>query len=220
MRRKDLEIFLQRVQPIAEPRPELEQYSTPATLASMVLHLAFMNGDIEDKRVADLGCGSGIFAIGAAKLGAKSVTAIDIDNKMITQTHKNIELLGIDPDIIELKVADIATIKNTGNSEETKKIKIDQNSESKFDTILQNPPFGSQNPGADTPFLETALELSDKVYSFHMASTLDFLRKKIDELGGSIDQENRAFFPIPHMFKFHTKAVKEVEVVVLTISRQ
>ena len=45
--------------------------------------------DIGDKTLLDFGCGSGILAIAALKLGAKSVTAVDIDLQAITATRQN-----------------------------------------------------------------------------------------------------------------------------------
>ena len=41
------------------------------------------------ERVLDYGCGSGILAIGAARLGASSVDAVDIDDHAIQATHAN-----------------------------------------------------------------------------------------------------------------------------------
>jgi len=41
--------------------------------------------------VLDLGCGSGILSIGAAKLGASSVVALDTDPIAVTATHNNAE---------------------------------------------------------------------------------------------------------------------------------
>ncbi len=42
----------------------------------------------------DLGCGTGILSIAAAKLGAKNVTAIDANNLAIETTRKNVDLNG------------------------------------------------------------------------------------------------------------------------------
>lgn len=47
------------------------------------------------KRVIDYGCGSGILAIAAAKLGAASVIAIDIDPQALLATHDNAERNGV-----------------------------------------------------------------------------------------------------------------------------
>ena len=45
--------------------------------------------DISDKTLLDFGCGSGILAIASLKLGAKFVTAVDIDLQAITATRQN-----------------------------------------------------------------------------------------------------------------------------------
>ncbi len=47
------------------------------------------------EHVIDVGCGSGILSIVAAKLGAKSVVAIDVDKAAVKVTNENIELNGI-----------------------------------------------------------------------------------------------------------------------------
>jgi len=44
---------------------------------------------VTGRRVIDYGCGSGILAIAAAKLGAASVTAIDIDPQALLATRDN-----------------------------------------------------------------------------------------------------------------------------------
>jgi ribosomal protein L11 methyltransferase len=45
--------------------------------------------------IADIGCGSGILSIGAAKLGAKQVYAVDLDPMAIRATRSNRDLNGI-----------------------------------------------------------------------------------------------------------------------------
>jgi len=47
--------------------------------------------DVNDKVVIDYGCGSGILAIAALKLGAKKVYAVDIDPQAILATKDNAE---------------------------------------------------------------------------------------------------------------------------------
>jgi len=69
MKLKQLEMILQRVGGFPRPQAALEQYQTPAPLAARLLYHALMKGDIEGKQVCDLGCGTGILAIGAALLG-------------------------------------------------------------------------------------------------------------------------------------------------------
>ena len=83
MKLKNLEMMLQRLAGFSRPRASLEQYQTPAPLAARLLYHALMKGDIEGKRVCDLGCGTGVLAIGAALLGAETVTGIEIDEKAV-----------------------------------------------------------------------------------------------------------------------------------------
>ncbi len=47
------------------------------------------------KAVIDVGCGSGILSIGAAKLGAGPVLAVDIDNAAIRSTKENAQANGV-----------------------------------------------------------------------------------------------------------------------------
>ena len=124
MKKKELEIILSSLKDIQTPSPSLEQYTLPPEIASYILNLAKLNGDIENKRVADLGTGNGILAIGAKLLGAKEVYAIDIAKNTLEVAKENIKALDLD---INLILADVAFI-------ELKKI----------DTVIQNPPFGSQ----------------------------------------------------------------------------
>ncbi len=44
---------------------------------------------LQGQRVLDYGCGSGILAIGAAKYGAQSIDAVDIDEAAVTSTRIN-----------------------------------------------------------------------------------------------------------------------------------
>jgi len=55
----------------------------------------------------DLGCGSGILAIAAAKLGAQPILAIDIDPLAVKATRANAEINGVD---IEAREATLETI--------------------------------------------------------------------------------------------------------------
>ncbi len=52
--------------------------------------LEFLAGaDLEGMRVLDFGCGSGILAIAAARLGAREVVAVDIDPQALLATKQN-----------------------------------------------------------------------------------------------------------------------------------
>jgi len=54
----------------------------------MCLRWIAQNG-VQEQRVLDYGCGSGILAIGAAKYGATDIDAVDIDEAAVTATELN-----------------------------------------------------------------------------------------------------------------------------------
>jgi ribosomal protein L11 methyltransferase len=51
--------------------------------------------DVRGQRVLDYGCGSGILAIGAAKYGATTIDAVDIDEAAVTSTELNAQANGV-----------------------------------------------------------------------------------------------------------------------------
>ncbi len=66
--------------------------------ATTALCLAWLGvNDITGLRVIDYGCGSGILAIAAIKLGAQKVVAVDIDPQALDATESNARINDIDP---------------------------------------------------------------------------------------------------------------------------
>ena len=64
--------------------------------ATTRLVLGFLDRTIKGgERVLDYGCGSGILAIAAAKLGAQHIDAVDTDPAAITVTHENASANGV-----------------------------------------------------------------------------------------------------------------------------
>ncbi|WP_400195871.1 METTL5 family protein [Methanobrevibacter smithii] len=195
-KKKHLEMAIQKVPKHPNPKVDLEQYSTPATIAADLLWNAYSLGDIADKKVMDLGCGTGIFAIASKLLGAASAIGVDIDKD---STDLASSYCG-DVDFI---CSDICDLENDFD----------------VDTIFQNPPFGSQKnakKGADLKFISKAIELSPKVlYSFHMASTEEFLISYFEKNDLEITHIFRYNFPIPKIYEFHTRESANVEVIVI-----
>ena len=195
-KKKHLEMAIQKVPKHPNPKVDLEQYSTPATIAADLLWNAYSLGDIADKKVMDLGCGTGIFAIASKLLGAASAIGVDIDKD---STDLASSYCG-DVDFI---CSDICDLENDFD----------------VDTIFQNPPFGSQKnakKGADLKFISKAIELSPKVlYSFHMASTEEFLISYFEKNDLEITHIFRYNFPIPKIYEFHTKESASVEIIVI-----
>ncbi|MDG6324421.1 50S ribosomal protein L11 methyltransferase [Glaesserella parasuis] len=66
------------------------------THPTTALCLAWLDSlDLTDKTVIDFGCGSGILAIAALKLGAKKAIGIDIDPQAILASQNNAEVNGV-----------------------------------------------------------------------------------------------------------------------------
>lgn len=66
------------------------------THPTTALCLAWLDGiELDNQRVIDFGCGSGVLALAALKLGAAQVIGIDNDPQAITATHDNAERNGV-----------------------------------------------------------------------------------------------------------------------------
>tara|TARA_Y100000590_G_scaffold192866_1_gene219183 strand:- start:5346 stop:5930 length:585 start_codon:yes stop_codon:yes gene_type:complete len=178
-----------------KPIPELEQYSTPPDIAFEIIEKVSSAGNLSGK-IADLGCGTGRLAIAAALLGA-DVTGFEIDKNSL----------------------DIAINYSKKNNLRIKWIcsAVDNITE-KFDTVIMNPPFGSQRPGADRIFLEKALEISDHVWTIHMAETRSFIEKLVDNRGGRIEMGYEFDFPINRSMPFHNKDVDNQKAILYHIA--
>ena len=198
MKKKQLEILLQQTPAFPKPQPCLEQYQTPATIAADMLFFAYQNHDVFQKNVVDLGCGTGIFSVGAAVLGAKSVTGIDIDKESILLAKDFARNHNVDVAFI---VQDISL------------------SDFSADTVIMNPPFGAQknNVHADQLFLKKAIEHSSVIYSLHLTKTISYLEKFIENCGGKIDNVFETPFPLKAQFDFHKKLIETVPVSCLRI---
>ena len=195
MKQRKLEILLEQVEGFDSPNVNLEQYATPALLAAEMLHFAFMQGDLEGT-VFDLGCGTGMLAIGAKLLGAEKVVGFDIDNKALEVARKNAEKLGVE---VEFVHADIFEV------------------EGHADSVVMNPPFGAQTKGNDRPFLLSALKTSDVIYSIHNCGSHEFISKFIGD--ARITDWYSTAFPMKRTFKFHKKEVEMVKVEIYRIVR-
>ena len=200
-RKKHLEMRLQNIPSHPKPKVGLEQYTTPSVIASDLIWNAFGLGDIENRGIVDLGCGTGIFAIGSALMGANSSIGVDIDESSIGLASEVSRKLDLDN--VDFIVSDICDFNDGLNA----------------DTVFQNPPFGSQkkaDKGQDIKFVEKAIELDpDVLYSFHMASTEDFLVKFYEDNGLDITHIFRYEFPIPKIYEFHNKEKRIVDVIVI-----
>ncbi|MBI4393385.1 MAG: methyltransferase [Euryarchaeota archaeon] len=199
MKKRELEIVLSRVPPHPKPNPRLEQYQTPSPVAAALLYNALALGDLAGKRVIDLGCGTGILAIGASLCGAATVRGIDADEGSIEVARECAKRLSADVVFDVSKVGDV-----TGS----------------YDTVIQNPPFGAQNRHADRPFLEKAIAIAPVVYSFHLKTTEAFVESYAADLAADFTHKWDYDFALRHQFVFHEKAVEHVKVVLFRFQRR
>ncbi|NJE00749.1 METTL5 family protein [Thermococcus sp. JdF3] len=202
MRKKHLAMTLSRLGGFRNPKPELEQYRTPGNVAAELLWLAHSMGDLEGRVVADLGAGTGVLSVGACLLGAGKVYAVEVDGDAVEVLHENLGSLGL---------ADCVDVVHTDVSDFSERV----------DTVVMNPPFGSQNPHADRPFLMKAFEVSDVVYSIHLAKpeVRRFIEAFVRDFGFSITHRVTLPFEIPAQFFFHRKRLERISVDVYRLQR-
>jgi len=206
MKLKQLEQHLQTIEGFENPKVLLEQYPTRPHIAACMLqtiHDTF--DDIDNKMIADLGCGCGVLSIGSVMLGAGSVTGFDVDQDALDQFQENIA--DFEMDNIELVNADVASLGDRFIG--------------KYDTVIMNPPFGTKhNKGLDIKFLETGLRLSSKsVYSLHKTSTREHILKKAKDWGVTAQVIAELRYDLPNTYKHHKKSSVDIQVDFIRFSK-
>lgn len=185
--RKKLEMLIQDLSNPSSYNNDLEQYLTDPHVASMLIYQAYQNGDIEGKTVADLGCGNGVLAYGAAVMGAKLVYAIDADPEMT-------KICGINCGGLQISIVNSdVTAFNT-----------------KVDTVLMNPPFGSVRKHADLPFIEAAASCASTIYAIHNIKTRDFIEEHYNAIG-EIFMRAKVLISVPRIYPHHREEFREME---------
>lgn len=201
MRRRDLESALDGIPTVPNPRPELEQYRTPTKVAADLLLAAHADGAIAQKRVLDLGCGTGVFAIGAALLEATLATGIDVDPQAIALAQQAAASVRVAAKTWFV-AADLATWRADPDA---------------FDTVVMNPPFGAQkdNKHADRLFIERAAQAVQPhgtVWFLALERTEKFLMAYAQELGAVLDKVAGWDYPLVATMAHHAKEAQLVRV--------
>lgn len=220
-------MILENVPKHPNPKVDLEQYSTPATIAADLIWNAYGLGDIDGMNILDLGCGTGIFAIASSLMCASHSLGVDIDEESIALAKITQNGISEEHDIdianTNFIVGDINSFNSINdllNSTDNNDINNNLISLNKFDTLIQNPPFGSQEKGsrhADRKFMEFAVESAEVIYSFHMKNTEEFVIDYYRDLGAEVTHKLVYKFPIPKIYDFHREESRDVKVVVLRV---
>jgi putative methylase len=202
MRLKQLERELSGLEGFEDPSPHREQYVTPPDIAARLLYHAYTRGDIEGKRVCDLGSGTGILAIGAALLGASSVTGVEIDSGAIAVATRNAAKKSVSPCFVQGDLEDPSLFLRVGP----------------HDTVVMNPPFGAQNPHADRAFVNAAIAIAPVTYGIFNKGSFPFLARFIEgraEIEGVI----QGILSLKKTFAFHRREKKEIPVEIVIMKR-
>ena len=200
-KKRQLEMALQDIPPHNNPKIDLEQYSTPSIIAADVLWNAHSIGDIDGMKVADLGCGTGIFTIGSSMMGARESVGVDIDDDAVSIAEIQALKMGVQ-DKARFVTSDIRDFSESA------------------DTVIQNPPFGAQKTNrkeADRLFMVKALEIAPVVYSFHIHETEDFVSNFFKKEGADISHVFHYTLPILRTYDFHRNDKVDIKVVLLRV---
>ena len=150
------------------------------------------------RTVCDLGCGTGILAVGAALLGAKAI-GVEIDAEALAAARRNAEKLGVDVDFIR---ADVNSVNLKG-----------------IDTVIMNPPFGAQKASqGDRAFLSKAQKIARTIYSLHNLGSQGFVESFMKPC--TVQEVYRIPFPMKRCFEFHSQDIKIIEVELYRITCQ
>jgi len=194
--KKELARILSSLKGFDEADVRLEQYKTDSEIAAELLWFLHMNNKLENKIIADLGCGNGILGIGCLLLNAKKVFFVDADDKILKIAKENYKKLKSENGMFFCcKVSDF---------------------DKEVDIVIENPPFGVKKKHADREFLDTAMKIRGMIYSFHKSESENFLRKYCK--GFEVKKLFEFDFVLRKTFKFHKKNKHYVKVGVFEIS--
>ena len=189
-----------------------EQYSTDSEIAAEILWSAYIRGDIADRVIADLGCGTGILGIGALLLDAKMIFFVDKDSSALSVVRENIKIIN-------------------EFCEKEKKLSIDierrtlffekdiRDFHNKSDTAVINPPFGTKVRHADIEFLKIACKTSPVIYSLHKSETSGYIIGFYQKSGFGISTIREFSFPLKASLSHHSRRIYRFKVCCIRAER-
>ncbi len=200
-----LAVILSQIKGFAEAKVSLEQYQTDSETAATVLWHANMICDLANKKIIDLGSGTGILGLGTMLLGCSEVTFVEKDEnalKLCKINAKNLKSEFSDDFLVSFQNKDVSEVLGS------------------FDVVVMNPPFGTHEAHADRVFLQKACSLAPIIYSFHKAATFAFVQAFAKDNGFAITHNWQFDFPLKQTMKFHTKKIQRITVVCVRLERK
>lgn len=192
-----LAIALSRLKGFSKPKVRLEQYATDPDVAAQLLWTAYMQGDLEGKKIADLGAGTGILGIGALLLGAAEVLFVESESSALELCQENL----------------LAVKDRYGFEGSYRVIEADiEDFEESCDTVVENPPFGTKTAHMDRIFLEKAMKTARSIYTLHKTTSRGFIQAISRDHGFSAVEAGAFSYPLPATMAHHTKKRTVIEV--------
>ncbi len=198
-----LAVILSKIKGFDEPNAKLEQYSTDSEIAAAILWFSYMQGDIKDRTIADLGAGTGILGLGALLLGAKQVYFLEIDKQAIQQAKNNYKRLKSEYNIGQAIFV----------NKEISDFKVDA------DAVIENPPFGVKNEHSDRKFLLKAMETANKVYSLHKCESKAFIEALCRDNGFRSSERLKFHYPLKASLGYHTRRIYRFKVSLFVLEK-
>ncbi|HLC85060.1 MAG TPA: METTL5 family protein [Candidatus Nanoarchaeia archaeon] len=202
--RAALAVALSKLKGFSDPKVSLEQYTTEPDVAADMLWNALMQGDIDGKKVADLGAGTGFLGIGALILGAAEVIFVESEGSAL--------------DITRVNLAWAQEAYGFAGSARFIEADVKQFQE-EVDTVVENPPFGTKVVHADKTFLETALHIAKKAYSLHKTTSESFVQAIARDHGAQVVLAGKYLYPLPATMAHHTQKRAFIEVSLFVFSK-
>ncbi len=181
------------------PDPALEQVPTPPERAAELLLGAWQRDDLEGRTVADLGAGTGVLALGAALLGARSVVGWEVDPVLVAIAREWATRWKLPVVFHPAEVRQAA---------------------GRADTVVMNPPFGAQRQGADREFWDAAFRLRPRrVYGFALAASRSFIARRAVQAKTRILDLHPVPWELPALFPHHRARSRPLKVDLWVLER-
>lgn len=199
MSKSELRRILSSLKGFENPKISLEQYETPPSLAADMVYSAALNNDIKNKKVVDLGSGTGILGIGALVM------------------EGNVTFVEKDKDAIKILEENLSKLKNIENYQ----IKNEdvRNIENNFDTVLMNHPFSDHSEEAADIFWTQAMTLGEVIYSISPHGFNERIKGFVRNTDYRLHNTERYVISLPPTYGFHTKESRKTEVEINIVRR-